>query len=38
MPNLDYLLDHGIGPLFRVIGAEYATPPTYRRPCSSASS
>jgi uroporphyrinogen-III decarboxylase len=25
--HLDYLLDHGIGPLFRVIGAEYATPP-----------
>jgi hypothetical protein len=25
--HLDYLLDHGIGPLFRVVGAEYATPP-----------
>jgi hypothetical protein len=25
--HLDYLLDHGIGPLFRVIGAEYVTPP-----------
>lgn len=25
--NLDYMLAHGIGPLFRVIGAEYVTPP-----------
>jgi len=25
--ELDYLLDHGIGPLFRICGPEYATPP-----------
>jgi hypothetical protein len=25
--HLDYILDHGAGPLFRVIGAEYVTPP-----------
>jgi len=25
--HLDYLLEHGIGPLYRVVGAEYATPP-----------
>ncbi len=25
--HLDYLLDHGIGPLYRICGAEYATPP-----------
>jgi hypothetical protein len=25
--HLDYLLEHGIGPLFRVVGAEYVTPP-----------
>lgn len=25
--HLDYLLEHGAGPLFRVVGAEYCTPP-----------